>query len=343
MRRVLILLALVSFSFDASASTFDDVDVTHPHYNAIETLADLDIVEGYKTDSGVFFKSSNKVTRVAALKMLLLAANIDVEMPEDGLPYSDVDAQAWYAGYLHVASEFGIVEGFEDGTFRPEQNVTQAEYLAMLSRAFGKSIEEYTEVDDAWFDGYVRFGRFFNLIDSTEPNEALTRGKLAEMTFRMRKVNEKKYEEEYVYFGSGTASYYHPSLAGNPTATGAPYDPQAMTAAHRTLPFGTKVRVTNEAGTSIVVTVNDRGPYHDSRVLDLSEKAFNMLAAPSAGLVEVEYEIVGEEVAEVIPDEILGALDEDTKLIPVPFEIVQTLTTEVEIDEKKKTVNSLTY
>ena len=74
--------------------------------------------------------------------------------------------------------------------------------------------------------------------------------------------------------GEGMASYYGRKFAGNRTASGEAFDPAALTAAHRTLPFGTQVQVTNEAtGDSVVVTINDRGPFHGSRVIDLSEAA----------------------------------------------------------------------
>ena len=81
----------------------------------------------------------------------------------------------------------------------------------------------------------------------------------------------------------GIASHYASRFAGRKTASGAPYDPRAMTAAHRTLPFGTTLRVTriDRAGAvvagPIVVRVNDRGPYSKGRVIDLSEAAARKL------------------------------------------------------------------
>jgi len=72
----------------------------------------------------------------------------------------------------------------------------------------------------------------------------------------------------------GMASYYGRHLAGARTASGAHFDPDGYTCAHRTLPFGTQLQVTNPAnGESVVVTVNDRGPFHGNRVIDLSDAA----------------------------------------------------------------------
>ncbi|GGB99694.1 hypothetical protein GCM10011494_17710 [Novosphingobium endophyticum] len=84
--------------------------------------------------------------------------------------------------------------------------------------------------------------------------------------------------------GSGVASYYGDELAGNRTASGERFDPDALTAAHRTLPFGSKVRVTYEkTGESVIVTINDRGPFHGNRVIDLSEAAAEQIGLVRAG------------------------------------------------------------
>ncbi|MBM3595986.1 MAG: septal ring lytic transglycosylase RlpA family protein [Alphaproteobacteria bacterium] len=74
--------------------------------------------------------------------------------------------------------------------------------------------------------------------------------------------------------GGGMASYYGAGFAGRPTASGEPFDPSGLSAAHRTLPFGTRIKVTNpHNGRSVVVRINDRGPFHHGRVIDLSQEA----------------------------------------------------------------------
>ncbi len=90
----------------------------------------------------------------------------------------------------------------------------------------------------------------------------------------------------------GVASYYADSLSGNPTASGKPYDKDAFTAAHRTLPFGSKVRVTNLAnGKSVVVSINDRGPHVKSRIIDVSGAAAKKLGMLDSGTARVRVEI----------------------------------------------------
>ena len=92
---------------------------------------------------------------------------------------------------------------------------------------------------------------------------------------------------------SGMASYYG-SESGSRTASGARFVPSAMTAAHRTLPFGTKVRVTNKRnGRSVVVTINDRGPFIRGRIIDLSSGAAGVIGMRSSGVAPVSMEVLG--------------------------------------------------
>ncbi|KFF00374.1 lipoprotein [Chryseobacterium formosense] len=89
------------------------------------------------------------------------------------------------------------------------------------------------------------------------------------------------------------ASYYHDKFNGRKTASGEVFDNSKLTAAHRTLPFGTEIRVTNlNNGKEVIVTVNDRGPFHSSRVLDMSKAAFDEIGNIDRGTIPVEYEIV---------------------------------------------------
>ncbi|MDY7225360.1 septal ring lytic transglycosylase RlpA family protein [Hyalangium rubrum] len=90
------------------------------------------------------------------------------------------------------------------------------------------------------------------------------------------------------YLGEGLASYYGPGLHGRPTASGEKFDQEAMTAAHRKLRFGTCVRVVNmENGRSVQVRVNDRGPFKDERIIDVSLGAARKLDMVKKGLARV--------------------------------------------------------
>ncbi|MBW4556960.1 MAG: septal ring lytic transglycosylase RlpA family protein [Trichormus sp. ATA11-4-KO1] len=92
----------------------------------------------------------------------------------------------------------------------------------------------------------------------------------------------------------GIASFYGRDFAGRPTATGERFNPEAMTAAHRSLPFGTRVRVTNTRnGRSVVVRINDRGPFIRGRVIDLSTGAARSIGMISSGVAPVKIEVLG--------------------------------------------------
>jgi rare lipoprotein A len=96
---------------------------------------------------------------------------------------------------------------------------------------------------------------------------------------------------------SGMASYYG-TESGSQTASGARFIPSAMTAAHRSLPFGTKVLVTNKSnGRSVVVTINDRGPFVGGRVIDLSTGAAGAIGMLGAGVARVSLEVLDTAVA----------------------------------------------
>ena len=90
--------------------------------------------------------------------------------------------------------------------------------------------------------------------------------------------------------GGGVASFY---MEDSQTASGEKYDPHELTAAHPTLPFGTKLRVTNTTtGKSVTVRVNDRGPYVHGRVVDVSYSAAQALGMVNSGVANVKLDVV---------------------------------------------------
>jgi rare lipoprotein A len=100
--------------------------------------------------------------------------------------------------------------------------------------------------------------------------------------------------KQKVYKKSAHASYYHNKFNGRRTASGKRFDNNKYTAAHKKLPFGTIVKVTNEAnGKSVVVEINDRGPFSKVREIDLSRRAFMDIASnKNSGVVIVKLEII---------------------------------------------------
>lgn len=92
---------------------------------------------------------------------------------------------------------------------------------------------------------------------------------------------------------TGYASYYNDKLEGKQTANGEVYRMDELTAAHRTLPFNTKIKVTNLSNNkTVIVRVNDRGPYAKGRILDLSKKAAVKLDFIDRGVIKIKLEVI---------------------------------------------------
>ena len=107
------------------------------------------------------------------------------------------------------------------------------------------------------------------------------------------KTSSYNSEEEKTLYQTGVASFYGGKWHGKRTANGEIFDTYSLTAAHKTLPFNTKVKVTNlNNGKSVIVRINNRGPYSKGRVIDLSTAAFSAIENTSKGITKVQLQIV---------------------------------------------------
>lgn len=113
------------------------------------------------------------------------------------------------------------------------------------------------------------------------------------LSFKIKNNTDKEFIEIYQY---GKASYYAGQFIGRKTANGEIFTSNEYTCAHKTLPFGTKLKVTNiETNESIIVRVNDRGPYVKNRIVDLSLRGAHELGLMNSGVVNVSIEIVNKQ------------------------------------------------
>ena len=120
---------------------------------------------------------------------------------------------------------------------------------------------------------------------------------------------------DYDYDETGIASWYGPDFHGKVTANGEPYDMNAMTAAHRTLPMPSVVQVTNlENGRSVTLRVNDRGPFARGRIIDLSRRAAQLLDVERNGTAKVRVQVLAEE-SRILAAQLTGK--DDTGLVAV--------------------------
>lgn len=103
----------------------------------------------------------------------------------------------------------------------------------------------------------------------------------------------KQPDEPAAYTETGKASFYADEHTSEKTASGELYNPNLKSAAHRTLPLGSKIKVTNvDNGKSVEVTVNDRGPFVKGRVVDLSKSAFSSIGSLSSGVITVQLVVI---------------------------------------------------
>ncbi len=106
----------------------------------------------------------------------------------------------------------------------------------------------------------------------------------------VKNIDNSKKNNNVIY---GKASWYGDKFHGKKTASGELYSIKKNTAAHKTLPFGTMLKITNlESNKSVIVNVNDRGPYIKNRVIDLSKSAFKKIATLNDGVIDVKIEVL---------------------------------------------------
>lgn len=199
MKRIFASLILSTFLFAQLAlADFADLPDSNPHYAAVSALVSQGILKGY--DDGTF-KPDQNVTRAEAIKIILLGSGITLDGASNlpALTFSDVTSADWYYDYLKIAVNKGIVKGYEDGTYKPSQNVNKAEAMKLVLIASGVNVEAVTEnpfVDapfDSWFGAYAAYAKKWNVepawIDGRwHPEVEMSRGMISEMVYRMQLV-----------------------------------------------------------------------------------------------------------------------------------------------------------
>lgn len=267
-----------------SESWYEDVPNNDQYHDAIWYMTASSFASGYPDNT---FRPENLVTRAEALKMILASSKTEIT-DGTGLVFSDVVDSDWFHSYLSTALNLSIISGYEDGTFKPHETVNRVEALKMLLQANAVTLTEGVE----WYDKYLNFAIEHALVVPSStgdylPSNLVTRGELSEMIYRLYKDN---YSGVVEY---GGATWYGGRFEGSGTASGDIYDSELLTAAHKTLAFGTIVKVTNLSnGLSVVVKINDRGPYRDGYVIDLSSSAFEKIANLSTGVLNVRVEVL---------------------------------------------------
>lgn len=212
--------------------------------------------------------------------------------------FRDVTEKDWFYETVKKAKELGVVKGYNDGKyFKPKGSVNLAEVLRMLFL----STKTHTDIDkpvfpknvasDAWYANDMAYALSRTiLIQQNDGNvfpadKKLNRGQMALILYRFLKTKDGA--------SFGYASWYGDGLAKTKLTENKDYAERHFTAAHKTLPFGTLLRVTNTTnGKYVDAVINDRGPFVTGRLVDLSKSAFSALDSPSVGVISVQVEVV---------------------------------------------------
>lgn len=192
---VTVFLALSLLVF---ASSFPDVAEDHENFTAIEYLDEKGVINGYANGT---FKPENKVTRAEAAKMIVEAFSIKHEGNYEEV-FGDAKNGEWFFEYVMALKEVGIVNGYEDGNFKPHDSVTLAETLKMVLMAakinlpVNVSGKVFLDVEnDIWYAPHALHAKNYNIVmpgddGKLNANEAMSRANFAEILYRVLFVNE---------------------------------------------------------------------------------------------------------------------------------------------------------
>ncbi len=208
-RFLAVLFALLMALFVVSAVAFDDVEPTHKHYEAIELLTSLGIIDGYEDGT---FKPDQPVERDEMAKMIFIMATAFYDAGNGTQVFPDVPDGHWAQGFISWCHTKDIVGGYEDGTFRPDDNITYDEALKMVATMLG-----YTDFDPELWPTDVRtvalkqLNLGENLPDTLQGDTVITRAQAAQILYNAfyKSMATTK-----------TVSYYEPE--GYEDATGNP-------------------------------------------------------------------------------------------------------------------------
>jgi predicted DNA-binding antitoxin AbrB/MazE fold protein len=191
------------------AASFSDVPSSNEHYPAIEYLKSKGVIKGYEDGT---FKPGQTINRAEALKILFLGRDIlkktDTSVNSQSVSFSDVKNSDWFYEYVSRAFKTAIVEGYEDGTFKPANSINVAESLKIatigLSGEVSNSTTEKVIFEDVkssdWYFKYVEFLLNKQILEPNEElqlgaGENISRGEFAEIIYKLLLVGENNLEK----------------------------------------------------------------------------------------------------------------------------------------------------
>lgn len=203
-KKIICLLTALSLLLSVSAAAFNDV--TDPStLVAVSALSSLDIINGFP-DGG--YHPNDLLTRAQFCKLAVLASG-SAEVTASSYTYktlfSDVTSKHWAAGYVNLAYTLSYINGYGDGTFGPESNVTYAQAVTILLRILGYTT---SEIGSFWPDDYLNYAKYLGLDCNLglSPNHSITRGEAAILLLQMMQTPQKS----GTVFYAGYSAYYSP-------------------------------------------------------------------------------------------------------------------------------------
>jgi LPXTG-site transpeptidase (sortase) family protein len=202
-----LFLSLTLILLQASAQAFTDVSDHFKYGEAINSLSNLGIINGYPDGS---FQPEKTISRAEAAKILVGAVKplSIIEETQNNLysnnlstPFPDVGNEEWFAPYVTLSTQNGITQGYSDGFFRPANTINMAEGLKMILETYGMDATRARYVEhpllligpDDWFTPYFEYSYNHNLINREKfyhPAQGMTRGEFAEILYRLKTIRE---------------------------------------------------------------------------------------------------------------------------------------------------------
>jgi rare lipoprotein A len=284
--------------------SFKDIEVDSWYIPYMKEAVVRKVITGYDDNTIRPNQSVNKAELYTILYRLTpndlkTTANRDESLADD------IASGFWYYEPLQFAIENQLLTTNDENLVAPLKELSRAnvshfvyQYSEWLNeRIVGSddTTEEETEVatEEASNDTNQEETEQENTTEETEANESTTEEETKQDDSSSQTDTNTSDELEVGFTEAGIASYYGYSFDGRSTASGQILDVDANMAAHKTLPFGTIVRITNpETQKWVEVTIFDRGPFVPGRIIDLTPSSFEAISTLSSGIVNVELEVI---------------------------------------------------
>lgn len=176
-------------------SVFADVPADHQNFQAIYYLKNQGVINGYKIPNSedLNYKPENPVNRAEFLKIIYEGNNLSNNQ-DYGSCFPDVSKDQWFTPYVCQAKEDRVISGYDDGNFRPEKTINQAEALKILGEVLDWEKAQISK-NDPWYQSYLIPATQMNVLPDKKISDLMTRGDIAEIIFRNRQLETLKIEK----------------------------------------------------------------------------------------------------------------------------------------------------